>query len=782
MSLTNSFRCVGLREVCGSRSDRWIGGLVLALFAAALLPQPVIAADLRPAVQEHVKQATVYVWTYRSERSQADTPLSTGSGFFINRTGLAITNNHVVDPTHGKSPIEKFKAGYEGGKLSWKVVLNSGTDDEKTYEAAVLYQNEPADQALLQIYDEDGGKLHSPNFLRLLPESRLRKLEETWSLGFPGGDRQASSGKGAEVQIEKGNIIDLPRTPGGRLRMIYTDALVRPGNSGGPCVTRDGFLVGTVTLMKPPEGREDTGGARYSALVPAKLTGEIVRNAFLLGKIDKGTDFSPFMESVTNKNGLVNISEFARREDNATLYFENGDRYLGTIKTETIHWKSSLGEFSIPSKAIAYIMHNEDGADLYLERGNRFSGETLEGEFKFQERAGEEFSVAFSDVSVIAFGTAGHGADAPSGETVVFDTDACHLILESIEGEAAFKSRLGKRSVSLDQIDRIETNDDDKQVLTMLSGSRITGQFDSQPVRAKLAGLDTNLALNLSDVKRASVERRKVQADRLDGLDMRSLYADARLEIRDIAKMLDTDVEGASTAIKKWTDKVSMRKLTQADQDRVRVLNAMIQLRSGHYDAAIKSFRSVSRSEERNLATYAAAHMEILKKTSGYKYEGKPLSDPMIFARAARSITSQYLSQTRDFLKDARQTKVERRGIFPPLLYEAKRQEKLMEVAAVVHGSEAEDLLIRVWKAVIDKGVEEIERIQKDQGQSGRGGGSHNNRRGGQGVQLDLEGNPDLRRAYESVIAYVGKRFEYGFHIEDPDADSLRDERSPAGD
>ena len=252
----------GRRSGSGIVPGRFALRVAAGLVAGALTVAPVRGDDMKPETLERMKHATVYVKTFLSERSQSDKLQGTGSGFFINNSGLLITNNHVVDPVHMKSPEEKHKFHYSGGKLSWKVVVDSGGADEKPYKAVVLYQNETADQAVLQTYDEADGMLRTPNYMRLLPESRLQKGMKVWGLGFPGGDRQARDGEKPEIQDESGNILSFPRTPGGRLRMVYTDVLARPGNSGGPMVDQDGFLVGTVTLMTAPEGREDTGGAR----------------------------------------------------------------------------------------------------------------------------------------------------------------------------------------------------------------------------------------------------------------------------------------------------------------------------------------------------------------------------------------------------------------------------------------------------------------------------------------------------------------------------------------
>jgi len=67
-------------------------------------------------VLARAKNASVMVLLAHSKSAEADTPLGSGSGYFVNSTGLAVTNNHVADPGHGKSPDEKFKLKEELGR------------------------------------------------------------------------------------------------------------------------------------------------------------------------------------------------------------------------------------------------------------------------------------------------------------------------------------------------------------------------------------------------------------------------------------------------------------------------------------------------------------------------------------------------------------------------------------------------------------------------------------------------------------------------------------------
>ncbi len=83
--------------------------------------------------------------------------------------------------------------------------------------------------------------------------------------------------------------------------------------------------------------------------------------------------------------------------------------------------------------------------------------------------------------------------------------------------------------------------------------------------------------------------------------------------------------------------------------------------------------------------------------------------------------------------------------------------------------------------AVVDAGVKEIVRWQSEQQEKnprGRGG------RGGRTQRFDvrdLQRNEDLRDVFEDLNEFWYKRYDYGFHIEDPDIDEIRDRKPAAG-
>jgi len=137
-----------------------------------------------------------------------------GSGFIIDPTGIAVTNNHVVT-----------------GAALLKVWV--GGDTSKTYNARVLGVSECSDLAVIDI---DGEGFPYLDWFDRPVQVGL----EVYTAGFPLGDPEYTLTKGI-VSKEKTNgetnwaSID---------SVIMHDATINPGNSGGPLIDSSGKVVG----------------------------------------------------------------------------------------------------------------------------------------------------------------------------------------------------------------------------------------------------------------------------------------------------------------------------------------------------------------------------------------------------------------------------------------------------------------------------------------------------------------------------------------------------------
>jgi serine protease Do len=144
-----------------------------------------------------------------------------GSGFVVDKTGVILTNNHVVD---GAQDIEV--------KLS----------DQRQFPAKVVGTDKPTDIAVVRIDAKD---------LRPLPLGDSDAIEVgDWvvAIGNPFGLSHTVS---AGIVSAKGRTErDVPLDPSGFYDFLQTDASINPGNSGGPLLNLKGQVVGMNSAIR----------------------------------------------------------------------------------------------------------------------------------------------------------------------------------------------------------------------------------------------------------------------------------------------------------------------------------------------------------------------------------------------------------------------------------------------------------------------------------------------------------------------------------------------------
>ena len=190
-----------------------------------------------------VAPAVVTVQTERVERTVA-TPFDVffgarpgsqvqagiGSGFIIDRSGVIVTNAHVVQ---GASRIQ--------------VALRDGT----TYPATLVGADELNDIAVLRIEARD---------LPTVPLGSSRDLllgEWVVAIGNPFGFLLGNSEPSVTVGVVSGvgrNLTGRGDGPSVYVDMIQTDASINPGNSGGPLISAAGDVIGVNSSIYSPTG------------------------------------------------------------------------------------------------------------------------------------------------------------------------------------------------------------------------------------------------------------------------------------------------------------------------------------------------------------------------------------------------------------------------------------------------------------------------------------------------------------------------------------------------
>jgi serine protease Do len=191
-----------------------------------------------------------------------------GTGFVVDKEGVIITNNHVIE---GADEI---------------VVLLS---DEKRYPAKVTGRDPRTDIAVIKI---DGAK-----DLTAIPLGDSDALEVgDWvvAIGNPFGLSHTVSAGIVSAKGRGGNDVRLDSS--GYYNFLQTDASINPGNSGGPLVNLRGEVVGMNTAIRG-DGAQGIGFAipinMVKQLMPTLLReGHITRSA--LGVVIRDAhDLSP---------------------------------------------------------------------------------------------------------------------------------------------------------------------------------------------------------------------------------------------------------------------------------------------------------------------------------------------------------------------------------------------------------------------------------------------------------------------------------------------------------
>jgi len=749
----------------------------LAFLAAGFGAQPACAQSQSKKVRENTKHATIEVITKYSKSIEGDTPYGSGSGYFINRTGLAITNNHVVDPGHGQSQAVKFQLKGDLGRLVWDVVVDAGTDDEQTYRADVLYQNEKADQALLQVYQEYGEEreyLVWPHYLKFFPGRKLESGLKAWCYGFPGGDkRKASSDKHPLVAITAGNIVGLPRRPDGDVKMIETDVLANPGNSGGPFVDIEGFLLGTLTLGGQTESRTNT-----TMLVPADLTKEIITTAFQRGKMPSGIDLEPFYTHLVAEDGHVDVPGYPRLERTDCMVLDTGDRICGSPVGDSIELPTPLGRLTLPCEQMAYLLEqDEDYGIILMDGGQRLPFFRDEAEFEFKPTGGKSFTQSLDEVRAVAFRKGNDLRDKPVGKNVLIGGSEYHLLLSDVEGNAKFSTNLGvELSVPVQSIAKIETDADDEKRIQIEDGSQVSGEFVDHQIKAVLAINGAPQTLSMTEVRNATIEIIDSKGQRRAGRSLVELFEEATPDLQEMARALETDdFAGVKGKLAPLRTPDVFNKLAPLKKDQVRLLEAAHHWRSAEYREAARGFKKLKRAKDENIKWYACAKIAVFKEYPTGSCDSQPLSDLNVFKKVGKVVADRSLKKGLEILRERDAPPPGNRRSFMSMRKKLVKHTEDLMVASQLGNPSADDAVVRIWNFEADLLRNEVWRLDQEmrdkQEEIGRLQGNARDWTGRR-LERDIRDLGNVREATIKWYRDVGARLKaVGFIIDDPDKD-----------
>ena len=191
-----------------------------------------------------------------------------GSGIIVDKSGVVLTNAHVVGSSR---------------------TVQVGLADGRTLEGQVLGRDPSVDVAVVRV------PAQSLPTAPIGDSDRLEVGQSAIAIGNP---------LGLERTVTAGVVSAVNRNPRGISLdgLIQTDAAISPGNSGGPLVDSHGRVIGINTAVLSGAGASGLGFA-----VPINLANDVVRQVLTTGHITRaylGVGFADIEPEIARQFGL----------------------------------------------------------------------------------------------------------------------------------------------------------------------------------------------------------------------------------------------------------------------------------------------------------------------------------------------------------------------------------------------------------------------------------------------------------------------------------------------
>ena len=236
-----------------------------------------------------------------------------GSGIILDRKGLVVTNNHVID-----------------GANQVHVSLKDG----RTFTGEVVGSDEATDVAVIRVDADDlpAADLGDSEVLRV----GQFVLAIGNALALPGGPTVSMG-----VLSAKGR--PLPGTDFIFEGLLQTDAAVNPGNSGGPLADLDGRIIGMTTMMiQYAQGMGFAIPINTVKKVAREIleTGHVSRRWIGISGVDVNRQLARRYE-LGSESGFL-VAEVVPRSPADYAGVRNGDVVVGANGDEVKHTKDLL--------------------------------------------------------------------------------------------------------------------------------------------------------------------------------------------------------------------------------------------------------------------------------------------------------------------------------------------------------------------------------------------------------------------------------------------------------
>lgn len=265
--------------------------------AEAVTPS-VVRIEARRRQQSPRRMSLDDFFRRRSDPGRSELVTAGGSGFVVTEDGYVMTNNHVVS---------------EAEEIS--VILRDG----RSFDAELVGTDPTTDVAVIKI---DGPDLAPAS---LGSSAEVRVGEWVLAIGNPGLGPRGSGGSSLDYTVTagivsaRGRSLDLIRQelradePDGQLAgfaiedFIQTDAVVNPGNSGGPMVNLRGQVIGINAALASGTGYY----VGYGFAIPIDLAHRIMDDLVEYGRVRRaylGVRMGTVSEADAEVYGLPEIA------------------------------------------------------------------------------------------------------------------------------------------------------------------------------------------------------------------------------------------------------------------------------------------------------------------------------------------------------------------------------------------------------------------------------------------------------------------------------------------
>ncbi len=311
-------------------------------FAADELKQDMTAAV--KAVRPALIRIIVVSADYRQGREvKAE---SAGSGVIISNKGYAVTNHHVA-----------------GNARELMCTLA----DRRVVDAKLVGTDPLSDIAVIKLISPDGKPFPAATFG---DSSKLQVGDTVFAMGCPYALSQSvTSGIVSNTELVMPPIFDDQEfllegeDVGSIVRWIGHDAMIRPGNSGGPLIDRAGKIVGINEIS-----------IGLSGAVPSNLAKQVVDSLIKSGKVTRswlGIEVQPLLRSSRLRKGILvsavmkdSPSQKAGLRPGDILMSLNGTEVVARFKEQIPIFNQFASELPIGKPAKATLLR--DGKEITL--------------------------------------------------------------------------------------------------------------------------------------------------------------------------------------------------------------------------------------------------------------------------------------------------------------------------------------------------------------------------------------------------------------------------------